>query len=140
MFDVGRMHIGVRALVGGIEGAMIAVLRDWNIEAEARGDARGVYVQGRKIGALGLRIRHGCAYHGLALNVAMDLEPFSRINPCGLVGMDVTQVSDLGGPRSLDVGRAALARELALRFGFDPSAAYADRWVRDVAVEPTPLL
>lgn len=139
MFDVDRMGIGVRALVGGIEGAMIAVLRDWNIEAEARGDARGVYAQGRKIGALGLRIRHGCAYHGLALNVAMDLEPFSRINPCGLVGMDVTQVSDLGGPRSLDVGRTALARELALRFGFDPSAAYPGRWVRDVAVEPTPL-
>ena len=137
MFDVGRMGIGVRTLVGGIEGAMIAVLRDWNIEAQARGDARGVYVQGRKIGALGLRIRHGCAYHGLALNVAMDLEPFSRINPCGLVGMDVTQVSDLGGPRSLDVGRTALARQLALRFGFDLSAADPGRWVRNVA-EPTP--
>ena len=74
MFDVGRMRIGVRALVAGIESAMIAVLRDWNIEAEARGDARGVYVGGRKIGALGLRVRRGCAYHGLALNVTMDLE------------------------------------------------------------------
>ena len=138
MFDVGRMGIGVRALVGGIEGAIIAVLRDWGIEAEARGDARGVYVQGRKIGALGLRVRRGCAYHGLALNVAMDLEPFSRINPCGLVGMDVTQVSDLGGPSDLTVARAALVRELALRFGFDPKAACPDCWVRDVAVEPTP--
>ncbi len=138
MFDVGRMGIGVRSLVGGIEGAIIAVLRGWDIEAEARGDARGVYVQGRKIGALGLRVRRGCAYHGLALNVAMDLEPFSRINPCGLVGMDVTQGSDLGGPSDLTVARAALVRELALRFGFDPSAAYPDRWVRDVAVEPTP--
>ena len=138
MFDIGRMGIGVRTLVGGIEGAMIAVLRDWNIEAEARGDARGVYVQGRKIGALGLRIRHGCAYHGLALNVAMDLEPFSRINPCGLAGMDVTQVSELGGPRSLDVGRTALARELALRFGFDLSAADPIRWVRNVAEQTSP--
>ena len=137
MFDVGRMGIGVRTLVCGIESAMVAALGDWNIEAQARGDARGVYVQGRKIGALGLRIRHGCAYHGLALNVAMDLEPFSRINPCGLVGMDVTQVSDLGGPRSLDVGRTALARQLALRFGFDLSAADPGRWVRNVA-EPTP--
>ena len=138
MFDIGRMGIGVRSLVGGIEGAIIAVLRDWDIEAEARGDARGVYVQGRKIGALGLRVRRGCAYHGLALNVAMDLEPFSRINPCGLVGMDVTQVSDLGGPSDLTVARAALVRELALRFGFDPKAACPDCWVRDVAVEPTP--
>lgn len=138
MFDIGRMGIGIRALVGGIEGAMIAVLRDWNIEAEARGDARGVYVQGRKIGALGLRIRHGCAYHGLALNMAMNLEPYSRIHPCGLVGMDVTQVSDLGGPADLDVGRTALARELALRFGFDPSAAFPIRWTRGAAAIARP--
>ena len=138
MFDVGRMGIGVRTLVSGMEDAMIAVLRDWNIEAEARGDARGVYVDGRKIGALGLRIRRGCAYHGLALNVAMDLEPFSRINPCGLAGMDVTQVADLGGPAIPDVGRTALTRQLALRFGFDPSAACPGRWVRNVAADPAP--
>ncbi|MDE0056348.1 MAG: lipoyl(octanoyl) transferase LipB [Gammaproteobacteria bacterium] len=132
MFDIGRMGIGVRALVGGIESAMIAALGNWNIEAEARDDARGVYVGGRKIGALGLRIRHGRAYHGLALNVAMDLTPFSRIDPCGLVGMDVTQVSDLGGPADLDVARAALVRKLALGFGFDPSEADPDRWIRGV--------
>ena len=132
MFDIGRMGIGVRTLVSGIENAMIAALKDWNIEAEARHDARGVYVGGRKIGALGLRVRHGCAYHGLALNVAMDLAPFARINPCGLVGMDVTQVSDLGGPEDLDAARAALVKKLTLGFGFDLSAAQPGRWVRDV--------
>ena len=134
MFDVGRMRIGVRALVDGIESAVIAVLGGWDIEAETRGDARGVYVGGRKIGAVGLRVRRGCAYHGLALNVAMDPEPFTRINPCGLVGMGVTQVSDLGGPADLDVARAALVRELALRFGFDPLKAEPGRWVRGMAV------
>ena len=138
MFDVGRMGIGVRALVDGIESAVTAVLGGWDIEAEARGDARGVYVGGRKIGALGLRVRHGCAYHGLALNVAMDLEPFTRINPCGLVGMKVTQVSDLGGPADLDVARAALVRALALRFGFDPLKAQPGRWVRGMASELKP--
>ena len=140
MFDVGRMRIGVRALVDGIESAVTAVLGGWDIKAETRGDARGVYVDGRKIGALGLRVRHGCAYHGLALNVAMDLEPFSRINPCGLVGMDVTQISDLGGPADLDVARTALVRELALSFGFDLSAVHPDRWNRGVPaiLRPSP--
>ena len=130
MFDISRMGIGVRTLVGGIENAMIATLSDWNIEAEARDDARGVYVGGRKVGALGLRVRHGCAYHGLALNVAMDLTPFARINPCGLVGMDVTQVSDLGGPADLHVVRSALVRKLALGFGFDLSTTDPGYWQR----------
>ena len=138
MFDVGRMRIGVRALVDGIESAVIAVLGGWDIEAEARGDARGVYVGGRKIGALGLRVRRGCAYHGLALNVAMDLEPFTRINPCGLLGMNVTQVSHLGGPADLDVARAALVRELALRFGFDPLEAEPGHWIRGIAAQLWP--
>lgn len=140
MFDIGRMGIGVRALVCGIESAMIAALGDWNIEAQARDDARGVYVRGRKIGALGLRVRHGCAYHGLALNVAMDLTPFTRINPCGLVGMDVTQVSELGGPTSLDVVRAALVRKLVLGFDFDLSASDPGRWMRGIPaiVRPPP--
>ncbi len=140
MFDIGRMGIGVRALVAGIEDAIIAALGDWNIEAEARDDARGVYVGRRKIGALGLRVRHGRAYHGLALNVAMDLTPFSRINPCGLVGMDVTQVSDLGGPADLDAARAALVRKLALGFGFDLCQADPDLWVRGVAATGRPPL
>ena len=130
MFDISRMGIGVRTLVGGIENAVIATLGEWNIRAEARDDARGVYVGGRKVGALGLRIRHGCAYHGLALNVAMDLTPFARINPCGLVGMNVTQVSDLGGPGDLHVVQSALVSKLALGFGFDLSATDPGCWKR----------
>ena len=80
---------------------MIATLADYDIRAETRADAPGVYVQGAKIGSLGLRVRRGCSYHGLSLNVNMDLEPFARINPCGLLGMEVVQVADLGGPDEL---------------------------------------
>ena len=138
MFDISRMGIGVRALVDGLEDAMIAALGIWNIEAEARRDARGVYVRGRKIGALGLRVRHGRAYHGLALNVAMDLGHFSRIDPCGLAGMDVTQVSDLGGPADLHVVREALVRKLALGFGLDLAAAQPGCWIEGTAQNAFP--
>ncbi len=119
LFDVRRLGLGVRDLVAGIEDAMIATLTAFGIEAEARPDARGVYVGNAKIGALGLRIRRGRSYHGLALNVAMDLEPFGRIDPCGLRGIAVTQVSDRGGPADIDVVRERLAGDLARAFGFD---------------------
>ena len=119
LFDVRRLGLGVRDLVAGIEDAMIATLAAFGIGAEARPEARGVYVDGAKIGALGLRIRRGCSYHGLALNVAMDLEPFGRIDPCGLRGIAVTQVSDRGGPADIDVVRERLAGDLARAFGFD---------------------
>jgi lipoyl(octanoyl) transferase len=95
MFDVRRMGISVRELVTGIETAVVAVLASYGIRGEPRPDAPGVYVGGAKIAALGLRVRRGCSYHGLSLNVDMDLEPFSRINPCGLLGMKVTQMVDL---------------------------------------------
>ncbi len=95
MFDVRRMGINVRELVSGIENAVVALLTSYGIRGEPRPDAPGVYVDGAKIAALGLRVRRGCSYHGLSLNVDMDLEPFSRINPCGLQGMEVTQMVDL---------------------------------------------
>ena len=94
MFDLRRMKIGVRDLVTNIELAMIDTLARYDIEASARPDAPGVYVAGNKIGSLGLRVSRGCSYHGLSLNVDMDLEPFSRINPCGLMNMQVTQMAD----------------------------------------------
>lgn len=119
LFDVRRLGLGVRELVAGIEDAMVATLAAFGIEAEARADARGVYVGGAKIGALGLRIRRGRSYHGLALNVAMDLEPFARIDPCGLRGIAVTQVADRGGPADIDVVGARLVGETARAFGFD---------------------
>ena len=99
MFDLRRMGLGVRDLVTGIEQSMIAACQAFEIDSAARPDAPGVYVAGNKIGSLGLRVRRGCSYHGLSLNVDMDLEPFSRINPCGLQGIEVTQMADLSDAR-----------------------------------------
>lgn len=113
LFDLKRMQITVRDLVSGIENAMIGMLAGHDIEAVARPDAPGVYVGGAKIGSLGLRVRRGCSYHGLALNVNMDLEPFSRINPCGLLDTAVTQTADLGGPRELKQASSELLEQLA---------------------------
>ncbi len=95
LLDLNRMKIGVRELVTRIENSVINLLEDYAISANARKDAPGVYVDGRKIAALGLRVRKGRSFHGLALNVDMDLEPFSRINPCGYQGLEVTQLSAL---------------------------------------------
>ncbi|HUR42212.1 MAG TPA: lipoyl(octanoyl) transferase LipB [Verrucomicrobiae bacterium] len=102
MVDLHRRGYGIRSLVTRLEQSMIECLAGYGITAVARSDAPGVYVDGRKIGSLGLRVRKGCTYHGLSLNVAMDLEPFDRINPCGLAGMRMTQTSDLGGPADAD--------------------------------------
>jgi len=95
LLDLHRRHGGVRLLVQQIEQALIDLLAEYQIGGERRAGAPGIYVAGRKIAALGLRIRRGLSYHGLALNVDMDLAPFERINPCGYAGMQVTQLSDL---------------------------------------------
>ena len=116
LFDLRRKGLSVRDLVSNIEHAMIDLLAGHGIQAAARPDAPGVYVGAEKIGALGLRVRRGCSYHGLALNVNMDLEPFSRINPCGLVDTAVTQTADLGGPNNLTQAREELLNCLAARF------------------------
>lgn len=93
LIDVKRRKLGVRDLVTALEETVIATLADYDISARARADAPGVYVGDAKICSLGLRIRKGCSFHGLALNVAMDLAPFLRINPCGYAGMQMTQIS-----------------------------------------------
>jgi len=116
LFDLKRLGIGPRALVRGIEASIIEVLAAYNITAANREDAPGVYVGGSKIASLGLRIRRGCSYHGLSLNVSMDLEPFQRINPCGLVGMDVTEMSAVANNVAIDKVRDEL--EVALRDTF----------------------
>lgn len=92
LLDIKRLGLASKALVQGIERALVRTLADWQIVAYARDDAPGVYVDGRKIASLGLRIKQGRSFHGLALNVDMDLEPFSRINPCGYAGMQMTQM------------------------------------------------
>jgi lipoyl(octanoyl) transferase len=95
LLDLKRMHIGIRELVTRIENSVIALLDGYAINGYARQDAPGVYVEGKKIAALGLRVRKGRCFHGVALNVDMDLEPFERINPCGYQGLEVTQLSVL---------------------------------------------
>lgn len=117
LLDLGRARLGVRALVEGIERAIVATVAGWGIEAAGRRDAPGVYVGARKLASIGLRIRRGCSYHGLALNVAMDLEPFRRINPCGYAGLEMTQLSELGGPADLGAVADALAPQLLAALG-----------------------
>ena len=96
LLDLRRRNLGVRALVRRLEQAVIELLESYRIDAKARADAPGVYVAGAKIAALGLRVRNGCCYHGLSLNVDMNLTPFGVINPCGYPGLEVTQLRDLG--------------------------------------------
>ena len=109
LLDLRRAGIGIRALVSLIEESVIGYLKELGIRAQSRIEAPGVYVDGKKIASLGLRVRGGCTYHGVALNVDMDLEPFSRINPCGLVGMQMTQLRDLGVALDADAAGTALA-------------------------------
>jgi lipoyl(octanoyl) transferase len=107
LVNVRRLALGVRELVVALENAVIALAASWNIEAVGRRDAPGIYVEGRKLASIGLRIRRGCSYHGLAFNVAMDLEPFQRINPCGYRGLEVIDLRSLGV--DVDVARTAEA-------------------------------
>ena len=96
LLELRRYKLGVRDLVMALEHAVINTVAQWDIKAEARRDAPGVYVDGKKLASIGLRIRRGCCYHGVAFNVAMDLEPFDRINPCGYQGLQVTDLARLG--------------------------------------------
>ncbi len=113
LLDVRRMGLGPRELVRRIERALIACLSVYGITASRRDGAPGVYVGAAKIAALGLRLRGSYSYHGFALNVSMDLEPFHRINPCGYAGLEVTQMSVHGGPRSCVEVQPILLCELA---------------------------
>ncbi|PJI48813.1 MAG: octanoyltransferase [Pseudomonas sp.] len=118
MLDVRRSGIGVRELVSRIEQSLIGLLDSYGVKAVSKPDAPGVYVDGAKIASLGLRIRNGRSFHGLALNVDMDLEPFRRINPCGYAGMAMTQLSQLAGPIALADVRERLRGELVERLGY----------------------
>lgn len=96
LLDLKRAGLGVRDLVTGLEQTVVDLLADFDIEAASRKDAPGVYVEGRKVASVGLRVRRGGSYHGMALNIDMDLEPFSRINPCGFNDLEVTDLMALG--------------------------------------------
>jgi lipoyl(octanoyl) transferase len=112
LLDLRRLGIGPRELVRRLEQAVIGLLAERGIEATRRAGAPGVYVSCAKVAALGLRVRRGCSYHGLAVNVDLDLEPFSRINPCGYPGLPVTRFRDLGIDDDYEAIEADLERHL----------------------------
>lgn len=119
LINLRRKKLGVRDLVTNIENLVINTLKAYNIDSAARPDAPGVYVDGKKICSLGLRIRKGCSFHGLALNVNMDLTPFLRINPCGYEGMEMVQVSQLGGPDNVEAVEKQLVQELVTLLNYE---------------------
>ncbi len=117
LIDIKRRKLTVRSLVELLESAIIDTVAGYGIEAYGRRDAPGVYVGEAKLAAVGLRVRRHCAYHGIALNVSMDLEPFARINPCGFEGLEVTQLSALCGVESMSRVRADLESAFKSAFG-----------------------
>jgi len=118
LVDIRRLDIGVRELVAGIEEAVIRVLARYGVKASRAAGAPGVYVDGVKIAALGLRVRHGRSFHGLSLNINMDLEPYQRINPCGFEGLKVTQLADFTKVDIQQVQQALIA-SLAKILGYN---------------------
>tara|TARA_R110001583_G_scaffold44592_2_gene141334 strand:+ start:1087 stop:1713 length:627 start_codon:yes stop_codon:yes gene_type:complete len=112
MINLRRRKIGVRQLVTLIENAIVASLNDFNIKAYPKPDAPGVYVDNKKVASLGLRVRKGCSFHGLALNVNMDLSPFLRINPCGYAGLEMIQTCDIEGPQNMADACDALVKHI----------------------------
>ena len=120
LLDLKRLKLGVRDLVTAMEQALVDVLKEYALDAAPKPDAPGVYVEGNKIASLGLRVRRGCSFHGLALNVDMDMEPFQRINPCGYAGLRMVQLRDLvAEPVSLLKVERQLAQALRQRLGFN---------------------
>ena len=112
LFNLRRLKIGVRELVTWLEECIIESLAEYGIDAYAKADAPGVYVNDSKSASLGLRVRRGCSFHGLALNVNMDLSPFLRINPCGYAGMNMVQTKELNGPQNLQSAGEGLVKHM----------------------------
>lgn len=129
MIDLSRRKLGIRALVDVIEKAIVGTLAELGIEAAPRPDAPGVYVGDSKIASLGLRVRRGCSFHGLALNVDMDMEPFRRINPCGYAGMAMSQVTDFVPGASLKDVERRLVAQLVEKLGLEgASVEHCQGW------------
>lgn len=113
LIDLKRAEIGIRQIVNILEESVIALLEEEGIASVARRDAPGVYVAGRKIASLGLKVSRGCSYHGVALNVSMDLSPFQAIEPCGLHGMIMTRTLDCGSDMSVEQAGRRLAAKIS---------------------------
>lgn len=121
LFDLRRLNIGIRQFVRNLEHCVINVLAEYRISAANRFDAPGVYVDGAKICSIGLRVRKGCSYHGIAFNVDMALEPFTRINPCGFRNLPITQVRHfIDSPNHAEI-KSKISRHLCLIFGYNAS-------------------
>jgi lipoyl(octanoyl) transferase len=118
LVDLRRAKLGARDIVTALEKSVIQLAAEFGVAAEARRDAPGIYVAGKKLGSVGIRIRRHASYHGLAVNVNLDLEPFRRINPCGYEGLQMTQLGELGGPDSVDRAADALEPHLLHALGF----------------------
>ncbi len=112
LLDLRRAQLGIRDVVTALEHAVIALCAKFGVQAECRRSAPGVYVEGAKLASVGLRVRRNGSYHGLAVNVAMDLAPFARINPCGYAGLKMTQLAELGGPQTVRAAGEALLPQL----------------------------
>jgi|SRR5579871_1365775 len=125
LIDLRRAKLGVRDVVTALEKSVIQLATDFGIGAEAKREAPGIYVDGRKLGSVGIRIRRHCSYHGLAVNVNLDLEPFHRINPCGYQGLEMTQLKDLGGPASVEQAADALEGHLLRALGLTLGRGFA---------------
>ncbi len=122
LVDLRRARLGVRDIVTALEKSVIQMAAEFGITAEARREAPGIYVGGKKLGSVGIRIRRHSSYHGLAVNVNLDLEPFQRINPCGYQGLEMTQLGELGGPSSVEQAADALEPHLLRALGFAAGA------------------
>ncbi len=118
LIDLKRHKIGIKALVNGIEEALIQTMKEYGVPARRKEKAPGVYVDEKKIASLGLRVRKGCTFHGLAFNICMDLEPFSRINPCGYTGLEVIQLSELNQLVDLKKVQELLIKKLCKELNF----------------------
>jgi len=118
LIDLKRHKIGIKALVNGIEEALIRTMAEYGVTANRREKAPGVYTDNKKIASLGLRVRKGCTFHGLAFNIRMDLEPFSRINPCGYAGLEVEQLSQLNPTVEFDEAQNILIKYLCETLNF----------------------
>lgn len=126
LFNMKRRKLGVRTLVTGLESCIVECLKEYAIQAYPKADAPGVYVDGKKICSVGLRIRKGCSFHGLALNVNMDLSPFLRINPCGYAGLEMVNCAQLNGPSSLAEAGPKIVDHLCTLLDIESKAYLSD--------------
>ena len=126
LIDLRRAGLGVRDLVTALEQSVVDLASEYGVAAASRPDAPGVYVDGAKLASVGLRIRRGSSFHGMALNVDMDLEPFSRINPCGFENLQLTDIRQLGGDSDLAIVRDKLLPHLKKHLGFDQALSAAN--------------